>query len=140
MIHSLSTAAASFTWHTFILVFGAFALALVVFAGACAIFAAYQLNAAAEYTKPFRDELARAAEEIAEADARLAEAERARLEAGSGRPGPIAARVEELRANDRSPDTRQDAPGALPGRRLNPTPCRFCRRVRDALRNAWGHS
>ena len=132
MIHSLSTAATSFTWDTFILLFGAFALALVVFAGACAIFAAYHLNAAAEYTKPFRDELQRTADELAEADLRLGEAERARLEAAAGRPGP-------LPPNDRSANPLQSAPGAPHRQQLTRSPCQFCRRVRDALRNAWGH-
>lgn len=42
---------------TFILVFGAFALALVVFAGACAIFAAFTLQQAAAFTRQFQAEV-----------------------------------------------------------------------------------
>lgn len=115
---------------TFILIFGAFALAMVVFAGACAIFAAYTLNEAASYTKPFRDELEKAARELEESDRALGEAESARLAAAAGRPGP-------LQANDRSAETRQEGLGA-PGRALlTRYPCPFCQRVRARLVNAW---
>lgn len=125
---------------TFILIFGAFALALVVFAGACAIFAAFTLNRSAEESRAFTDALSKAAQELAQDDANLGEAERARLDAEIGRPGPIPARAAELRGlqpNDRSVESRQEPPGALRSPLATRPPCRFCRRVRGALMNAW---